>query len=174
MLKNINSIDKLDKNDLMLILKNEASRISIMDYMKASEFLRSDAQYIPPNYRRAFLESYVNAFITSLNVLKNDKNNYIGNVDIEELLELLVIIKNQQQSVDDENETCYFKFSRIISVYRTYILNEPIHPVGTPFPGGLEVKINSNKFLCPVKDKQKENSNAVCLFCIAKQDPDLK
>ena len=49
-------------------------------------------------------------------------------------------------------------------------MGEPIHPVGTPFPGGFEVKYEDDIYLCPVKDKQKDNPNAVCGFCIAEQD----
>ena len=57
----------------------------------------------------------------------------------------------------------------IISLYTTFILNEPIHPIGTPFPGNLKVTYENGTYFCPVKDKQKENPNAVCRFCIAKQ-----
>ena len=39
------------------------------------------------------------------------------------------------------------------SIYTTFILEEPIHPVGTPFPGSLKVEKKGDVFLCPVKDK---------------------
>lgn len=30
-------------------------------------------------------------------------------------------------------------------------LEEAVHPVNTPFPGGFKVKFDDNKYLCPVK-----------------------
>ena len=61
---------------------------------------------------------------------------------------------------------------KIISLYTTFILKESIHPVGTPFTGGLVVKYDGKDYLCPVKERQKDNPGAVCGFCISKQDPE--
>jgi uncharacterized protein (UPF0305 family) len=63
---------------------------------------------------------------------------------------------------------------QIISIYTSYVLDEPIHVVGTEFPGGFKVRYADGKYLCPVKEKQKNNPNAVCGFCIAEQDPELQ
>ena len=57
----------------------------------------------------------------------------------------------------------------IVSLYTTYILEEPIHPVGTPFPGSLKVEEKDGVFYCPVKDANLESPNAVCKMCIAEQ-----
>ena len=62
---------------------------------------------------------------------------------------------------------------QIISIYTSFVLDEPIHVVGSEFPGGFKVKYEDGKYLCPVKDKQENNPNAVCGFCIAEQDPEL-
>ena len=54
----------------------------------------------------------------------------------------------------------------IVSLYTTYILEEPIHPVGTPFPGSLKVEEKDGMFYCPVKDANLESPNAVCKFSL--------
>jgi uncharacterized protein (UPF0305 family) len=51
-------------------------------------------------------------------------------------------------------------------------MEEPVHPVGTPLPGVFQVKYNGEKNLCPVKEQQKNNSGAVCGFCISELDPE--
>ena len=57
----------------------------------------------------------------------------------------------------------------IASIYATFILEEPIHPVGTPFPGSLKVEKENGEFLCPVKEANIDTPNAVCNICLAKQ-----
>ena len=61
----------------------------------------------------------------------------------------------------------------ITALYTTFILEEPIHPVGSEFPGNLKVEKRNGKYLCPVKDNQKDNENAVCHLCLAEQTPDI-
>ncbi|MCF0125354.1 MAG: DUF2115 family protein, partial [Clostridia bacterium] len=43
----------------------------------------------------------------------------------------------------------------ITSLYTTFILEEPIHPVGSEFPGSLKVEKRKGVFLCPVKLSSK-------------------
>ena len=61
----------------------------------------------------------------------------------------------------------------ITALYTTFILEEPIHPVGTEFPGSLKVEEKNEEFYCPVKDKQKDNENAICNLCLAEQTPGI-
>ena len=58
MLKDIDSIKNLNKNELLLILKTEASNICIIDIMQASIFLSEDAKYVQGSYRKEYLKSY--------------------------------------------------------------------------------------------------------------------
>jgi uncharacterized protein (UPF0305 family) len=140
----IEFLDVLSKKDLLIILKDEASNIHISDIMNASVFLFNEGKFVQNGYREKYLESYIKGFILRVNEIKENKNHYEGFVDIKEL--------------------------KIISIYTTFVMGEPIHPVGTPFPGGFEVKYKNDTYICPVKDKQKDNPNAVCGFCIAEQD----
>jgi uncharacterized protein (UPF0305 family) len=45
--------------------------------------------------------------------------------------------------------------------------------VGTPFPGGFQVKKTRDGYTCPVKKNNEDNPLAVCPFCIAEQDEDV-
>jgi Uncharacterized protein conserved in archaea len=57
----------------------------------------------------------------------------------------------------------------LIAAFTVYILEEPVHPVGTPFPGGLSVEKYDGVFYCPVRAVWNEVDDALCRFCPAVQ-----
>lgn len=64
----------------------------------------------------------------------------------------------------------------LVSLYATFILNEPIHSLDTPFPGNLKIKKLGKYYYCPVKETQKDTEGAVCNICISREidyDPKL-
>jgi uncharacterized protein (UPF0305 family) len=168
----IEFLDVLSKMDLLIILKDEASNIHILDIMNASVFLFNEGKFVQNGYRERYLESYIKGFILRVNEIRENKNHYEGFVDIKELKNSLKLLNEQEKLILKQRsvESQFFKIYKIISIYATFVMGEPIHPVGTPFPGGFEVKYEDDIYLCPVKDKQKDNPNAVCGFCIAEQD----
>ena len=58
----------------------------------------------------------------------------------------------------------------ILSAFYIFVLDEPGHPVGTPFPGGFAVKKRDDGFYCPIRDKEKDVTYSICNFCPAKQE----
>ena len=175
MFKELNKLKQKDhvfKKNIMNILQNLAKAISIHDLMITTAILRDEGKYVQKNYREEYLEIYIKYFIMRIKDVKEDKKEYneiIDKKDFSEAIELLESQFNDKKLYKNENDKFPVIYS-IISLYTTFILDEPIHPVGTPFPGSLKVKYNEGIYLCPVKDKQSENPNAVCKFCIAKQD----
>jgi len=77
---------------------------------------------------------------------------------------------------ENDKETVHGPFSSLyyllISCFYMFILGEPGHPVGTPFPGGFEVIHCSNAYYCPIRDKEKDVEYSICNFCPSKQDED--
>jgi len=169
---NLKFPDEMSKKELLILLKEYASDIHISDIMTASVFLLDEGKYVQSGYREKYIESYVKGFILRVNEIKENNKPYEGFVDIKELRESIKLLDDQEKLILKERsvENGFFKIYKIISIYTTFVLGEPIHPIGTPFPGGFEVKYEKGTYLCPVKDKQKDNPNAVCGFCIAKQD----
>jgi uncharacterized protein (UPF0305 family) len=175
MFKELNKLkqkDQIFKKDIMNILQDLAKAISVHDLMIATAILREDGKYIQKNYRKEYLEIYIKYFIMRVKDVKEDKNEYREIIDRKEFIEAIELLESQftnKNLYKNENDK-FPAIYTIISLYTTFILDEPIHPVGTPFPGGLKVRYENEIYLCPVKDKQSENPNAVCKFCIAKQD----
>ena len=171
----IDATKSLNKNELLSILKEEASNICIMDIMQASIFLSEDAKYVQGSYREEYLKSYNEAFITRLKVLKDDKEEYKEHLDLEKLQEAVKLLNDQEAQVKagEGFDPEFFRIYKLMSLYTTFILEEAVHPPGTPFPGGFKVKYENGIYLCPVKENQKNNPGAVCGFCIAEQDESL-
>lgn len=175
MLDNLELRNDLRKTELLEALKMEAKGVFLQDIMDASLFIVEDARYVQKSYREKFVESYMQAFIIRITDLKNDQKKHEGYVDKEEFFDALSLLKEQKKE-NDQNENfnhSFFKIYMIISIYTTFVLSEPIHPIGTPFPGGFEVTHDGENYLCPVKESQKDNPGAVCGFCIAEQDESI-
>lgn len=164
--------DKIFKSSIMSILQNLANTISVHDIMITTAILREEGKYVQRNYREEYLEIYIKYFIMRIKSVKEDKSKYEEIVNKKEFIDAIELLESQFNNKNlykNENDKFPFIYA-IISLYTTFILDEPIHPVGTPFPGSLKVKYDKGIYFCPVKDKQSENPNAVCKFCIAKQE----
>lgn len=105
--------------------------------MKASIFLSEDAKYVQGSYKKEYLKSYNEAFITRLKVLKDDKEDYKGQVDYKNIQEAVKLLNEQESQVEagEGFDPDFFKIYKIMSIYTTFILEESVHPPGTPFPG---------------------------------------
>ncbi|MCQ2970419.1 Uncharacterized protein, UPF0305 family [Methanobrevibacter gottschalkii] len=175
-LKELSSHDTITKKELMGLLKKYASIISVYDLMMATAHMRKDGEYVHANYREKYLEVYIKYFIMRMKeVLENEDYNYKTNIDKKSfdqsfpMLERTFEKERLTASKDDKFPLIYV----ITALYTTFILEEPIHPVGSEFPGSLKVEKRNGEFYCPVKDNQKDNTNAICHLCLAEQTPDI-
>jgi uncharacterized protein (UPF0305 family) len=161
---------KISKNELLMVLKKEASRIHMQDIMLASAYIQEDAKYMPAGYREEFVETFTRAFITRFKDIKEDKENYEGYIDNNNLQEFIKLLLKQIKESKTEQEIYFLRLAKIVSIYTTFILEASIHPVGTSFPGGFKIKFENGEYLCPVKEKQLNTPGALCYFCVSKQD----
>ena len=175
-LEKLSHNEEIRKSEIMEILKKYARIISVNDLMLATARMRKDGEYIQANYREKYLEIYIKYFLMRMKeVLGNDDYNKTAIIDRNSFEKSLPLLKKtfeterMSSSSDDKLPLIYV----ITSLYTTFILEEPIHPVGSEFPGNLKVENRNGTFLCPVKDNQKDNENAICHLCIAEQTPDI-
>ncbi len=57
----------------------------------------------------------------------------------------------------------------LLAGFSMFVLGEPAHAVGTPFPGGDSVQFLDGKYYCPVREKANDVGGALCPFCPAAQ-----
>ena len=59
----------------------------------------------------------------------------------------------------------------LLAAFPMFVLAEPAHAVGTPFPGGDTVEYIQGVYYCPVREKANDVGGALCPFCPAVQTP---
>lgn len=175
----------LTKNSLLEKLKKYSREISIFDLMEMNAGMIEDGQFVHESYRKEYLGVYAKYFLARITDIKNDKTDYDSiytqnknifkkedenesNIDLMDFRESVMTLKSYSQNQDLKDKK-FSKVYSIISLYTTYVLEEPIHPVGTLFPGSLRVTEENGVFYCPVKDANEESPNSVCTMCIAVQ-----
>ncbi|GAB4310957.1 MAG: DUF2115 domain-containing protein [Methanobacteriaceae archaeon] len=171
---NLTRQNSLTKNDLLKALQNLSKKIELKDIVKCSLYIHKDAECIHTGYRNEFIKTETE-FIIRIREVKDDQPKYKGHVDLAELkfaVELLLEQEKTAQEMEDY-EPALVRIYSIISLYTTFIKEEPIHKVGTPFPGGFMVKKEADRYTCPVKDNNQDNPLALCPFCIAEQDEEV-
>lgn len=61
----------------------------------------------------------------------------------------------------------------LLAAFCMFVLEEPGHPVGTPFPGGDSVQLVGGVYYCPVREKAGDVDSALCPYCPALQTPEV-
>ena len=111
-LAKLNDINRLSKDDLLSILKIEASSIDIQKIIKATAYLREDARFMPSPYREDYIKRFSKAFFCRIKDLKDDKEEYKGEVDVPKLKKFLEVLESQRKQAKSENDECKFRAMR--------------------------------------------------------------
>ncbi|MDI6724357.1 MAG: DUF2115 family protein [Methanobacterium sp.] len=173
-LKSLALQGQITKNELLMVLNEDAKKLNFNDIVRCSLQIQQQAECIHTSYKKDFIKAETELIIRILDV-KNDNLQYTGQLDIEELNIAIDLLEEQEKMGEDieEADPAFLRIYSIISLYTTFIKEEPIHQVGTPFPGGFQVKQEKDKYTCPVKKNNEDNPLAVCPFCIAEQDEEV-
>ncbi len=165
----------ITKNDLMIILKKYARIISAYDLMLATARMREDGKFVQAQYREKYLKIYIKYFIMRMKEVLDNKDDMNETIDMDVLNSSFPLLKTtfDKERLSKNDDDKFPLIYVITSLYTTFILEEPIHPVGSEFPGNLKVTQDKGVFYCPVKDNQKDNPNAICHLCLAEQTPNI-
>ena len=138
LIKYIDLSKNVPRQTLLEALKDEAGTIHITDIMAAFTHLKKESIYVPVSYREEFDQAYIQSFLMRIKEIRANKKCYKGLVSTDELQEAIRILKEQQKSaeLDYGQHMHFFKIYKLITLYTTFIMDEPVHPVGMPFPGG--------------------------------------
>ena len=154
-------------NCVLEILKKYSSTISVFDMMEFTSQVIKENRYVQESYREDSQKSYIESFLLRVREISKDKKDYRQIINSQSLSEAIEVIKARFEEGDDESKVSLIFY--MSSIYATFILEESIHPVGTPFPGSLKVELENGTFYCPVKEANMDTPNAVCRMCLAEQ-----
>lgn len=174
-LKDLSLKAEITTTDIMEILKKYARIISVQDLMLATARMRKDGEYVQANYREKYLKVYIKYFIMRMKEVK-ENNEYINTkIDKKSFDESFPMLQRtfEKERLSNAEDDKFPLIYVITALYTTFILEEPIHPVGSEFPGSLFVEEKNGQYYCPVKENQKDNVNAICHLCLAEQTPNI-
>ncbi|MEI6842222.1 MAG: DUF2115 domain-containing protein [Methanomicrobiales archaeon] len=173
------------KAGLLDILAKEMGHYSIFDLQLIGGRLNNEIRKLPSPYREAirpyFIEQLFGMHHALLLMSRSVKYCPVSGPlrDPKAFGDFCGIIPDGCFSWDDQSErNLYLRnpkmrlFYYLVSAFTMFVLDQPGHPVGMPFPGGFKVEQRGNDYFCLIRDKEKEVCYSICNFCPAKQAED--
>jgi uncharacterized protein (UPF0305 family) len=166
------------KRELARALSGEILRLNITDLKRMSEAIEREADKLPSPYREKihpyFLEQFFGRYFRALNMHNEGHIETLeGDIADKKLFadycDMLAGLKSNGNGDGLGLEPSYGGYYHLISCFAMFVLDEPGHPVGTPFPGGFTVERRGDGYYCPIRDKEKDVPFSICNFCPARQ-----
>lgn len=175
-------IDITEKAELANVLAGELAKYTIYDIMKIRAWQDREINMLPSPYREKalpyFIEWHIGRHTKVMAMQSNgDLLRLKGRIgDLTLFREFCNTESKRIEAKYDEKEedSLYDPFHSLyylqLSCFYMFVLGEPGHPIGTPFPGGFTVKRSGDAYYCPIREKEKDVEYSICNFCPAKQD----
>jgi hypothetical protein len=170
------------KGGLGSVIAGEIIRYSLFDLQIIGGRLNSDIEKLPSPYREAIRPYFrEQLFGKHHKLLSLERGGAFGTMSgpiadretFEKFCAMLPEVCFVWEDTGERNP--YFQnpknrlFYYLIAAFTMFVLEEPGHPVGMPFPGGFAVEQRGREFYCLIRDKEKEVSWSICNFCPALQ-----
>ena len=170
------------RGELGTILAHEVQQYSLFDLQIIGGRLYNEIEKLPSPYREA-IRPYFNKqlFGKHHELLTLHKRGAFGRMntpltDPETFQKFCDMLPEGCFAWNDASErNPYFRnpknrlFYYLIAAFSMFVLDEPGHPVGMPFPGGFKVEQRGRDYYCLIRDKEKDLVHSICNFCPAKQ-----
>ena len=156
-----------DQQSLLSILKKELRSYSIFDFIEIQAFIEKDCKDLPPVYKEKFKKKMLEQLFVNFKSILSSENLQNQQLDMEQYLDFLERFQSRLADTDELPGMIVMYY--FCAMYNIFITQTPPHPEGTPFPGGFVVEKVGEEYYCPVKEKQEDNIDAICKFCVAKQ-----
>ncbi len=170
------------KGELGTILAHEVLRYSLFDLQIIGGRLYEEIEKLPSPYRESirpyFREQLFGKHHLLLAMHRSGKLEQLEAPlrDRERFEKFCRMLPGGTFAWNDSSErNPYFRnpknrlFYYLIAAFTMFVLDEPGHPVGMPFPGGFSVEQRGNEYYCLIRDKEKEIFYSICNFCPALQ-----
>ena len=175
------------KAELGTIVAREIGSYSLFDLQIIGGRLNSEIERLPSPYREAirpyFREQLFGKHHELLALYRRGAfSQEMGPLrDPETFGKFCAMLPEGCLAWDDGSErNPYFQnpknrlFYYLIAAFTMFVLDEPGHPVGMPFPGGYTVEQRGRDYYCLIRDKEKDVFNSICNFCPALQTEETK
>ena len=146
-------------------------RYSLHDLLYLRGILEREMRNLPPSYRNRLFPKILEQIFGTHHVLiaLHHEGRFTAMTEpldpsIGKYLEMVDrVCTGDRTYLHPRFDLLYF----LLSAFCIFVLGLPGHPVGTPFPGGLQVRREGDRFICPIRQKEDDVENAICPFCPA-------
>lgn len=166
--------DAETKRALLAVVGRGVSTFQVTDLRAMMENFRRKTEDLEPGYRRRLLpkveEQVMGTYHDLVLTCQGKKDLDDGPVDasLPAYAEMVAAACRARVAAGKEPDLLFLKY--LLAAYTMYVRGRPAHPVGTPFPGGLEVYAEGEAYYCPVREKEGDVPFSLCPYCPARQD----
>lgn len=165
------------KAELAEALFGELSKYSVFDLQAISAVLHREIEALPSPYRERVRPYFIEQYFLRYSCIMSLREQGVF-ARLREDIKDLALFQDYCRTVaqyrpsGERDPTGPFSghFYFVVSAFFMFVLDEPGHPVGMPFPGGFAVKKRGDGYYCPIRDKEKDVVYSICNYCPAKQD----
>lgn len=170
------------KGELGAILADEAQKYSLFELQVIGGRMYAEVEKLPSPYKERirpyFAEQLFGAYHRLLAMQKAGGFRRIQApvADPGTFVEFCRMLPLGCFSWNDQSErNPHFRnprnrlFYYLMAAFTMFVLDEPGHPAGMPFPGGFTVEKRADGYYCLIRDREKEIFYSICNFCPAKQ-----
>ncbi len=170
------------KGELARNIAGEVEKYSVFDLQVICGRLHHEIERLPSPYREAvrpfFIEQLFGTHHRLLQMVRSGSYHTLQEPlsDPAIFSEYLHMVPDacfcselRSEYIPEFNTPYQGLFYFLMAAFQMFVLDQPGHPVGMPFPGGFRVEERAGEFYCPVRDKEKEVLHSICNFCPAKQ-----
>jgi len=162
------------RRELLGTIAGAATWFSVTDLEAMMKNFEEKTRDLEPAYRRRLLpriHEYIFGSYHALMLLCRD-DGVIEDSPVRGSLHAYAAMVQDacrsRERVGKPLELFFLKY--LLAAFTMYVLEQPAHPVGTPFPGGLAVYEEGEEYYCPVRDKGDDVPFSLCPFCPVRQD----
>ncbi len=160
------------KRELAEALAGELGRFNVLDLQRISASLELEINKLPSPYREKirpyFTEQLFGSYFKLMRMHGDGKFESLqGGLKDKKLFEDFCRMAIERDEKD--GEMLFGGYYYLVSCFVMFVLDEPGHPEGMPFPGGFAVERRDDGYYCPIRDKEKDVPFAICNYCPAKQ-----
>ena len=144
--------------DLRQMILNFSLQIADVEPGYRSRVTEKISEHLLGTYQRIRLMSQQGSFSPLQDPLDASACRFWGMVAVE-----------CRGSPGRDNRLRFLKY--LLAGFTMFVLREPAHAPGTPFPGGDTVDLVDGVSYCPVRETANDVGGALCPFCPALQTP---
>lgn len=165
--------DARTKGGLLELIAREVEAYSLRDLEQMYAGFEAKVEDLPDGYRTRLLEAVRQQIFSAhhrlLVLSRSGRSAAMNEPTAPALPAYCRMVAGACSAKAREKDPKFLYLKYLLAAFTIFVLEEPAHPVGTPFPGGQIVDLWEGTYLCPVREMADDVPFALCPYCPAVQ-----